>query len=72
MRKDEKEVVQYQLDDEKEILKKLKKIYQDKKGEWHTTTGKPPVRMLHNAFNTKKNVAKKIIEKEISDAMNKK
>ena len=46
--------------------------YQDKKGNWHTTTGKPPVRMLFNAFNTKKNVAKKIIEKEISDAMNKK
>ena len=29
MRKDEKEVIQYQLDNEKEILKKLKKIYQE-------------------------------------------
>ena len=28
--------------------------YQDDKGEWHYTTGQKPVRMLHNAFNSKK------------------
>lgn len=29
--------------------------YQDDKGEWHFTKGRKPVRMLWNAFNTKKN-----------------
>lgn len=28
--------------------------YQDAQGEWHTTSGKKPRRMLFNAFNTKK------------------
>lgn len=28
--------------------------YQDDKGEWHYTTGQKPVRMLYNAFETKK------------------
>ena len=28
--------------------------YQDIKGQWHTTTGKRPVRSLHNAFNALK------------------
>lgn len=28
--------------------------YQDDKGEWHYTTGQKPIRMLHNAFNSKK------------------
>lgn len=28
--------------------------YQDEKGEWHTTTGKKPRRMLYKAFEEKK------------------
>lgn len=36
--------------------------YKDRKGNWHTTIGKKPVRMLFNAFATKKNVVIRIIE----------
>lgn len=43
--------------------------YQDAKGEWHTTTGKNPVRMLFNAFTTKKNVAIRAVEQAYKDEM---
>ena len=26
--------------------------YQDQRGQWHSTSGKPPKRMLHNAFQS--------------------
>ena len=43
--------------------------YQDEKGEWHTTTGKKPIRMLHNAFLTKKNTVIRIMERHYKDKL---
>ena len=43
--------------------------YQDAKGEWHTTTGKKPIRMLHNAFVTKKNAVIRIMERHYKDKL---
>ena len=43
--------------------------YQDAKGEWHTTTGKKPIRMLHNAFVTKKNTVIRIMERHYKDKL---
>ena len=43
--------------------------YQDAKGKWHTTTGKKPVRMLHNAFVTKKNTVIRIMEQTLRERM---
>lgn len=39
--------------------------YKDAKGKWHFTRGKPPVRMLHNAFTLKEPVIKKIFENKL-------
>lgn len=39
--------------------------YKDAKGEWHYTRGKPPMRMLHNAFITKKPTVKKLFEDKL-------
>lgn len=36
--------------------------YQDRFGNWHTTSGQQPKRMLHNAFETKKALIKKRAE----------
>ncbi len=43
--------------------------YQDAKGNWHTTTGKKPIRMLHNAFVTKKNVIVQIMERALKNGV---
>lgn len=43
--------------------------YKDAKGNWHTTMGKKPIRMLHNAFVTKKNTVIRIIEQAFKDGM---
>lgn len=40
--------------------------YEDDSGNLRFTYGIPPRRMLHNAFTTKKNTVKKIIEHEIN------
>lgn len=42
--------------------------YQDAKGEWHFTKGNKPVRMLWNAFHTKKNTIQRIFESELKEA----
>ena len=39
--------------------------YKDAEGEWHYTRGKPPMRMLHNAFITKKPTEKKLFEDKL-------
>lgn len=36
--------------------------YKDAKGQWHITAGRKPVRMLRNAFLTKKPTVQRIIE----------
>ena len=43
--------------------------YQDAKGNWYTTTGKKPIRMLFNAFVTKKNAVIRIIEQHYKDRL---
>ena len=43
--------------------------YQDAEGKWWKTKGNKPVRMLWNAFNTKKNTVHKIIANEVKEAM---
>ena len=43
--------------------------YKDEEGDWHTTTGKKPVRMLHNAFVTKENAVIRILAQSIKDRM---
>ena len=43
--------------------------YQDAKGNWYTTTGKKPIRMLFNAFVTKKNAVIRIIEQHYKDKL---
>ena len=43
--------------------------YQDAKGNWYTTTGKKPIRMLFNAFLTKKNTVIRIIEQHYKDRL---
>lgn len=43
--------------------------YQDAKGEWHSTTGKKPIRMLHNAFVIKKNAVIRILEQHYKDKL---
>lgn len=43
--------------------------YQDVEGNWHITTGKKPVRMLHNAFVTKKDTAIRIIKQVYKDRL---
>lgn len=43
--------------------------YQDSKGNWYTTTGKKPIRMLFNAFLTKKNTVIRIIEQHYKDRL---
>lgn len=43
--------------------------YQDAKGKWHTTTGKKPVRMLHNAFVSKKNLLIRRAEQIFSERL---
>ena len=43
--------------------------YKDKKGQWHTTTGKKPIRMLFNAFMSKENTIIRIIERALQDAL---
>ena len=42
-------------------------FYKDEKGEGHFTYGKKPMRMLHNAFVTKKNTVIKAFEQHIKD-----
>lgn len=42
--------------------------YQDAKGEWHFTKGNKPVRMLWNAFHTKRHTIQKIFENELKEA----
>ena len=42
-------------------------FYEDEKGEGHFTYGKKPMRMLHNAFVTKKNTVIKAFEQHIKD-----
>lgn len=41
--------------------------YKDRKGEWHTTTGKRPKRALHTAFNDKKEKIKKHIQDKFKE-----
>lgn len=41
--------------------------YQDTKGKWHFTKGKTPSRALHNAFISKKTVAKKAVERKLKE-----
>lgn len=43
--------------------------YMDEKGNWHTTRGKKPIRMLFNAFTTKKNTVVRIIEEAYRSEM---
>lgn len=43
--------------------------YQDDSGNWHHTTGKKPNRTLQRAFAMKKNVATRLIEQNIKNAM---
>lgn len=45
-------------------------VYVDQKGKGHFTYGKTPVRMLHNAFVTKRETVIKAIERQIKDRMN--
>ena len=45
-------------------------FYEDEEGEGHFTYGKKPIRMLHNAFITKKNTVARILEKSIKDSLN--
>ena len=42
-------------------------FYKDEKGEGHFTYGKKPMRMLYNAFVTKKNTVIKAFEQHIKD-----
>lgn len=42
-------------------------FYKDEKGEGHFTYGKKPMRMLQNAFVTKKNTVIKAFEQHIKD-----
>ena len=44
--------------------------YKDAKGKWHSTTGKRPIRMLFNAFSTKKNIVKQIVSRHLKDNLN--
>ena len=44
-------------------------FYVDAKGKGHFTHGKKPIRMLFNAFTTKRNVLIRIIEEEIKSAL---
>lgn len=43
--------------------------YKDAEGKWWKTKGNKPIRMLWNAFNTKKNTVQKIIANEVKEAM---
>lgn len=43
--------------------------YQDDGGDWHHTNGKTPNRTLHNAFESKKNTAIRLIKRSIKEAM---
>ena len=36
-------------------------VYKDRKGDWHTTTGKRPQRTLENAYNSTKDKIEKLI-----------
>ena len=42
-------------------------FYKDEKGDGHFTYGKKPMRMLHNAFITKKNTVIKAFEQQIKN-----
>ena len=45
-------------------------VYRDKKtGKFYHTYGKPSVRMLHNAFNTKKTSVKRVFEQILKGRM---
>ena len=44
-------------------------FYEDSEGEGHFTHGKKPIRMLHNAFITKANTVKRILEEAIKDRL---